>query len=121
MAEQPQGRVSLLFSDIEGSTTLLRKLGRERYAEGLETQRRLLRDAFDRHGGYEGGSAGDAFFVAFHDVRHAVAAAAEAQRAVANHEWPDGHSFRLRMGIHTGAPLAVPPKYVRPAAPNGAQ
>jgi predicted ATPase/class 3 adenylate cyclase len=112
MAEQPQGTVSLLFSDIEGSTTLLRKLGRERYAEGLETHRRLLRKAFERHGGYEVDSEGDAFFVAFHDVREAVAAAAEAQRAVANHEWPDGHAFRLRIGIHTGEPLAVSPKYV---------
>jgi class 3 adenylate cyclase len=112
MAEQPQGTVSLLFSDIEGSTTLLRELGRERYAEGLETHRRLLREAFERHGGYEVDSEGDAFFVAFDDVREAVAAAADAQRAVANHEWPDGHAFRLRMGIHTGEPLAVPPKYV---------
>ena len=112
MAEQPQGTVSLLFSDIEGSTTLLRELGRERYAEGLETHRRLLREAFERHGGYEVDSEGDAFFVAFDDVREAVAAAADAQRAVANHEWPDGHAFRLRMGIHTGEPLALPPKYV---------
>ena len=112
MAEQPQGTVSLLFSDIEGSTTLLRELGRERYAEGLETHRRLLREAFEGHGGYEVDSEGDAFFVAFDDVREAVAAAADAQRAVANHEWPDGHAFRLRMGIHTGEPLAVPPKYV---------
>jgi predicted ATPase/class 3 adenylate cyclase len=112
MAEQPQGTVSLLFSDIEASTMLLRELGLERYAEGLETHRRLLREAFERHGGYEVDSEGDAFFVAFHDVREAVAAAAEAQRAVANHEWPDGHAFRLRMGIHTGEPLAVPPKYV---------
>ena len=112
MAEQPQGTVSLLFSDIEGSTTLLRELGRERYAEGLETHRRLLREAFERHGGYEVDSEGDAFFVAFDDVREAVAAAADAQRAVANHEWPDGHAFRLRMAIHTGEPLAVPPKYV---------
>jgi predicted ATPase len=91
---------------------LLRELGRERYAEGLETHRRLLRETFERHGGYVVDSEGDAFFVAFQDVREAVAAAAEAQRAVANHEWPDGHAFRLRMGIHTGEPLAVPPKYV---------
>ena len=112
MGEQPQGTVSLLFSDIEGSTMLLRELGRELYAEGLETHRRLLREAFERHGGYEVDSEGDAFFVAFHDVREAVAAAAEAQRAVANHEWPGGQAFRLRMGIHTGEPLVVPPKYV---------
>src|SRR5436305_3995296 len=112
MAEQPQGTVSLLFSDIEGSTTLLRELGRERYAEGLEMQRSLLREAFERHGGYEVDSEGDAFFVAFHDVRDAVTAAAEAQRAVANHEWPNGLAFRIRMGIHTGEPLVVAPRYV---------
>jgi predicted ATPase/class 3 adenylate cyclase len=112
MAEQPQGTVSLLFSDIEGSTRLLQELGRERYAEGLETQRRFLREAFERHGGYEVDSEGDAFFVAFHDVKEAVAAAAEAQRAVAGHDWPEGHAFRVRMGIHTGEPLAIPPRYV---------
>jgi hypothetical protein len=68
MAEQTQGTVSLLFSDIEGSTTLLRELGRERYAGWLETHRRLLREAFERHGGYEVDSEGDVFFVAFHEV-----------------------------------------------------
>ena len=65
MAEQPTGTVTLLFTDIEGSTRLLQRLGRDRYAEALDLHRRLLREAFRRHGGYEVDCEGDAFFVAF--------------------------------------------------------
>jgi predicted ATPase/class 3 adenylate cyclase len=112
MAAQPQGTVSLLFTDIEGSTKLLRELGRDRYAEALEVHNGLLRQAFESHGGYEVDSEGDAFFVAFRSALEAVAAALEAQQALDAGEWPEGHALRVRMGIHTGEPLAVPPKYV---------
>ena len=112
MVKQPHGTVTLLFSDIEGSTRLLQELGRERYAETLDLHRRLLREAFERRGGYEVDSEGDAFFVAFQSATDAVAAAFEAQQALAAFEWPDGRPVRVRIGIHTGEPLAVPPKYV---------
>jgi predicted ATPase/class 3 adenylate cyclase len=112
VAEQPTGTVTLLFTDIEGSTRLLERLGPERYRESLELHRRLLRDAFERHGGYEVDYEGDAFFVAFADAADAVAAAAECQEALENGEWPEETPIRVRMGIHTGEPLAAPPKYV---------
>src|SRR5215218_8310148 len=94
MTELPAGTVTFLFSDIEGSTTLLEELG-SRYAELLEQHRRVLRDAFGRHGGVEVDTQGDAFFVAFARASHALAAAEEAQRKL---ELP------VRMGIHTGEP-----------------
>ncbi len=112
MTPQPSGTVTLLFSDIEGSTRLLQLLGRERYREALDQQRALLREAFSRHGGYEVDSEGDAFFVAFAGAREAVAAAGEAQAALAKAPWPQDEPLRVRMGIHTGEPLLAPPKYV---------
>jgi class 3 adenylate cyclase len=63
MAAQPTGQVTLLFTDIEGSTRLLERLGPERYRDALELHRRVLREAFERHAGYEVDSEGDAFFV----------------------------------------------------------
>jgi predicted ATPase/class 3 adenylate cyclase len=112
MAGQPTGTITMLFSDIEGSTRLLQRVGSQRYAEALGLHRRLLRDAFEQHGGYEVDYEGDAFFVAFPRAEDAVAAAAEAQRRLVGADWPSGEELRVRMGIHTGEPLAVPPKYV---------
>ena len=93
----------MLFTDIEGSTLLLRQLG-DRYGELLSEHRRLLRDSFAAHAGREIDTQGDAFFVAFARARSAVEAAVEAQRALAGHEWPDGVECRVRMGLHTGEP-----------------
>lgn len=81
--------MTLLFSDVEGSTRLLERLGTERYAEVLEVRRRLLREAFARHEGYEVGTEGDSFFVTFARAEDAVAAAGEAQQALADGAWPD--------------------------------
>ena len=102
----------MVFTDIEGSTRLLERLGPERYRESLAVHHRLLRGAFERHDGYEVDNEGDAFFVAFGRAADAVAAASEAQQALAHAEWPEGQPMRVRMGIHTGEPLATPPKYV---------
>src|SRR5436190_6264086 len=112
MAEQPRGTVTMLFTDIEGWTRLLGRLGTERYGQALELHRRLLRGAFERHGGYEVDYEGDAFFVAFADAGDALAAAAEAQHALGGASWPEGGEIRVRVGVHTGEPLAVPPKYL---------
>jgi predicted ATPase/class 3 adenylate cyclase len=106
VSEQPSGTVTFLFSDIEGSTRLLAELGRERYAQVLAEHRRVLREAFARHVGYEVDCEGDSFFVAFQSASEAAAAAAEAQAALA-----DG-PVRVRMGVHTGEALLDPPKYV---------
>ena len=112
MAEQPTGTVTMLFTDIEGSTRLLERLGPERYQEALDLHRRLLRQVFERHRGYEVDYEGDAFFVAFASVQEAVAAASEGQQALVGAEWPEGGEFRVRMGVHTGEPVVAPPKYV---------
>ena len=105
------GTVTLLFSDIEGSTRLLRRSG-EAYPELLERHRTLLREAFERHGGRVLGAEGDEFFVAFESAAAAAAAAADGQRALAGHDWPDGDAIRVRMGLHTGEPRLVDGGYV---------
>jgi predicted ATPase/class 3 adenylate cyclase len=99
----PSGTVSLLFSDIEGSTALLARLG-ERYRDALDGQRRLLRAAWSDHQGVEMGTEGDSFFVVFSTAADAVAAAVHAQRSLSGFDWPDRASVRVRMGIHTGSP-----------------
>jgi DNA-binding NarL/FixJ family response regulator/class 3 adenylate cyclase len=101
MSELPTGTVTFLFSDVEGSTVLLRKL-RDRYPEVLQEHRRLLRGSFSDHGGHEVNTEGDSFFVAFTNPASALAAAASAQQALAAHEWPEGAHVRVRIGIHTG-------------------
>jgi DNA-binding NarL/FixJ family response regulator/class 3 adenylate cyclase len=101
MNELPSGTVTFLFSDVEGSTVLLRRL-RDRYSDVLGDHRRLLRDAFAEHGGHEVGTEGDSFFVAFTNPASALAAAASAQRSLAAHEWPEDADVRVRMGVHTG-------------------
>ena len=98
------GTVTLLFSDIEGSTRLLQTLGAE-YASLLATHHALLRAALRRHDGREIDTAGDGFFIAFARARDAVAAAVAAQRALAAQSWPGGASVRVRMGMHTGEPI----------------
>src|SRR5205085_7558938 len=90
MVAQPAGTVTLLFTDIEGSTRLLERLGPARYRDSLELHRRLLRAAFERQRGCEVDYEGDAFFVAFASATAAIAAAAQSQQALANAEWPEG-------------------------------
>jgi predicted ATPase/class 3 adenylate cyclase/DNA-binding CsgD family transcriptional regulator len=107
----PTGTVTLLFTDIEGSTRLLTQLG-NRYAEVLEACRSLLRGAFQEWDGHEVDTQGDAFFVAYARASDAVAAAVAAQRALANHPWPDGGTVRVRMGLHTGEPQRSAEDYV---------
>src|SRR5439155_4119230 len=106
MAALPSGTVTFLFSDIEGSTRLLHDLGATGYAAALTEHRRTLREAFGRHGGVEVDTQGDAFFVAFPTAPGAVAAAAEAQGALAN------GPVAVRMGLHTGTPLLADEGYV---------
>jgi len=107
----PEGTVTFLFTDIEGSTRLLEQL-RESYATLLADQRRLLRQAFATWQGREVDTQGDAFFVAFSRATQAACAAAQAQRALAEHAWPEGVRVRVRMGIHTGEPWSGEEGYV---------
>jgi predicted ATPase/class 3 adenylate cyclase len=101
----PAGTVTFLFTDVEGSTRLLRELGDD-YADILAGHRRALRAAFVRHGGVEVDTQGDAFFVAFAKATDALAAAAAAREALA-----DG-PIRVRMGLHTGEPTRTDEGYV---------
>jgi YVTN family beta-propeller protein len=109
--ELPSGTVTFLFTDIEGSTRLLKQL-RERYAEALAEHQRILREAFEGHEGREIDTQGDSFFVAFRRAKDAVGAAVAGQRAVSEHAWPDGAELRVRMGIHTGEPAVGEERYV---------
>ncbi|MDP9255344.1 MAG: ABC transporter substrate-binding protein [Actinomycetota bacterium] len=104
MAELPSGTVTFLFTDVEGSTRLLKQL-RERYGQVLAEHRRILRAAFAEYGGREIDTQGDAFFVAFARARDAVGATVVAQRALAAHTWPEDAVCRVRMGLHTGEPV----------------
>ena len=104
MAERPRGTVTFLFTDVEGSTRLLRHL-RDRYGAVLAEHQRILREAFAAHGGEEVDTQGDAFFYVFSRAREAANAAAAAQRALAGHSWPDALDLRVRMGMHTGEPV----------------
>ena len=98
----PSGTITFLFSDIEGSTRLEQEVGTARYAELRERHREILRSAFLVHGGAEQGTEGDSFFVVFGSAREAVAAAIEAQRALAAEPWPEDAPIRVRMGLHSG-------------------
>ncbi len=105
MRDLPTGTVTLLFTDVEGSTRLLHDHGHA-YADLLAEHRKLLRDVFARHGGIEVDTQGDAFFVAFPAAAEAAAAAQEGQRAL------DVTPVRVRMGLHTGEPRVTEAGYV---------
>ena len=103
---QPSGTVTLVFTDVEGSTRLLEELGTDTYRRALAEHRRVVREAFGAHRGYEVDYEGDAFFYAFASAQAAVSAVGEAMAGLA--EGP----IRIRVGIHTGEPALDPPKYV---------
>jgi DNA-binding NarL/FixJ family response regulator/class 3 adenylate cyclase len=111
MPELPTGTVTFLFSDVEGSTELLRRL-RDGYADVMADHERLLRSAFQQTGGHEINTQGDSFFVAFRKPKDAVGAAVRAQRAVARHPWPEEGELRVRIGIHTGEATVAGDQYV---------
>ena len=111
----PSGRVTFVFTDIEGSTALLHDLGPDRYADALAAHRRVLRAAFGGHGGVEVDTQGDAFFYAFADAQSAVEAAREGTQALA------GGPIRVRVGIHTGMPRITDEGYVGPDVHRGAR
>ena len=103
---QPSGTVTLVFTDIEGSTRLLEELGTDAYREALAEHRRVVREACARHQGYEVDFEGDAFFYAFGSAEAALAAVNETMTGL------HGGPIKIRVGIHTGEPQLDPPKYV---------
>ncbi len=111
MGDLPAGPVTLLFTDIEGSTQLVHHLG-ERYIPVLTAHRDIIRAAMSARGGHEVDTQGDSFFFVFPLARDAVAAAIAAQRTLAAHAWPEDGIVRVRMGLHTGEPLRTGEGYI---------
>jgi predicted ATPase/class 3 adenylate cyclase len=106
MGALPEGTVTFLFTDIEGSTRLLHELGPARYAEALAEHRRIIREAAAAHGGIEVDTQGDAFFIAFQTAGRAAAAARASRDELA------AGMVRVRMGLHTGVPTQTDEGYV---------
>jgi DNA-binding NarL/FixJ family response regulator/class 3 adenylate cyclase len=103
MPDLPDGTVTLVFTDVEGSTQLVRQLG-DAYAQLLGDHRRLLQEAVEEARGHVVDHRGDEFFLVFDDPHRAAVAVTSAQRAFATHAWPEGVELRVRMGLHTGKP-----------------
>jgi class 3 adenylate cyclase len=101
--ELPTGTVTFLFTDVEGSTRLLKRLGSE-YGRVLVRHHELVRDAIRDHAGKEVDTQGEAFFVAFARAKDAVASAIAMQRNHRNEPWPEDGEVRVRIGIHTAEP-----------------
>ncbi|MFL6016732.1 MAG: response regulator [Gaiellaceae bacterium] len=119
--QPPTGTVTFLFTDIEGSTRLLREVGRDRYEELLGAHRRLLRDAAERSNGFLVGTEGDGSLIVFRSGGDAVSAAADAQRAHSAHAWPPNARVRVRMGVHTGDAILGDEGYIGLAVHHGAR
>ncbi|HAE83409.1 MAG TPA: hypothetical protein DEV72_02490 [Ktedonobacter sp.] len=111
MPDLPNGTVTLLFTDIEGSTDLLQQLG-DRYPFMLAEYRQLLHATCRQWNGHEVDTQGDSLFVAFARATDAVSAAVEMQRAIAAHTWPNGVTVHVRKGLHTGEPQLSSEGYV---------
>jgi DNA-binding NarL/FixJ family response regulator/class 3 adenylate cyclase len=107
----PTGTITLLCTDIEGSTTLVGRLG-PAYARVLEEHRRLVRESAESAGGMEIDCRGDEMLLVFEDAAAAVQGAIAGQRALAAYPWPDGSSVRVRMGLHTGEPSIQGSTYI---------
>jgi predicted ATPase/class 3 adenylate cyclase len=108
----PDGVITFLFTDIEGSTQRVHSLGHSQWLAVLEQHNAIVRRAIAAHGGYEVKTEGDAFFVTFSDAGEAVEACLEAQLALDAHSWPPGAPIRVRMGLHTGEAHLVDGDYV---------
>jgi class 3 adenylate cyclase len=111
VTELPSGTVTFVFTDIEGSTELLKRLG-DGYADVLTRHRRIVREVFAARDGVEMDRQGDAFFFVFRRAKDAAAAAVDVQRAHASEPWPTGEEVRVRIGLHTGEPSLHEEGYV---------
>jgi class 3 adenylate cyclase len=111
MSELPVGTVTFVFTDVEGSTRLLKRLGTD-YAVLLSRHRELVRNALDQNRGREMDTQGEGFFLAFGRAKDAVAAAVAIQRAHDKEAWPEGADVRVRIGMHTSEPELSNDRYV---------
>ena len=111
MTSLPTGTVTFFFSDIEGSTRLIQKLG-ERYPDVLLAHHAIQREALADNGGHELRTEGDSFFIVFNSALEACAGAAAVQKRMQEHDWPDGGQVRVRIGLHTGEATLVGNEYL---------
>ena len=111
-AQRPIGTVTLLFTDIEGSTRLLQQLGSADYATVVGDHHAIVRAVLDQTGGNEVKTEGDSFFAIFGRATDALAAAVAVQRDLAAHPWPSNVRVAVRMGIHTGEIGRVANEYI---------
>jgi predicted ATPase/class 3 adenylate cyclase len=98
----PVPTATFLFTDIEGSTALLQRVGDEIFAQLLASHHALIRSALAAHHGTEVDTAGDGFFAVFSSPRDCMAAALQAQHALQDYPWPGAEHVRVRMGVHSG-------------------
>jgi class 3 adenylate cyclase len=110
-SDLPSGPVTLLLTDIEGSTQLVQHLG-EKYPPVLDRVRAMIRGAVGGHHGYEVDSRADEFFAVFADAGDGLAAAIEIQRTLQEAKWPGGHRIQVRIGINSGSPAVTDTGYV---------
>jgi predicted ATPase/class 3 adenylate cyclase len=111
VGELPGKTITMLFTDIEGSTALLDRLG-DRYEDALSAHRALIRAALATWNGRELSTEGDSFFAVFGSAHDAVCCALAAQQALAGYDWPGGVAVRVRMGLHSGAPTEYEGSYI---------
>jgi predicted ATPase/class 3 adenylate cyclase len=111
MSTLPTGTVTFFFSDIEGSTRLIRQLG-ERYPDVLLAHHTIQREALAANGGHELRTEGDSFFIVFKSALEACAGAAAVQKMLSKHAWPDDGQVRVRIGLHTGEATLVGNEYL---------
>ncbi|HKW59542.1 MAG TPA: adenylate/guanylate cyclase domain-containing protein [Candidatus Dormibacteraeota bacterium] len=107
----PTGTVTFLFTDIEGSTRLMQEVG-DRYVKAQSDHHDILRAAFTGRRGRELRTEGDSFFAVFESAVDACGAAATAQRDFESHQWPEGVTLRVRVGVHTGEAPLVGNEYI---------
>ena len=102
--ELPEGIVTVLFTDVVGSTDLGSRLGDEAAQAILRTQRDLVRQQVEEHSGHEVKGLGDGFMVAFGSARWAVACPVGIQRALKEHNrgQPLDEQVQVRIGLNTG-------------------
>jgi predicted ATPase/class 3 adenylate cyclase len=112
VGELPAGTVTMLFTDIEGSTALLGRVGNVRYGEALSAHRVVMRAAFAEWRGHEISTEGDSFYVVFASADDAVGCCVAAQRALVGYDWAGGAVVRVRMGLHSGEPVAHEGNYL---------
>src|SRR5262249_14253610 len=111
MPELPTGTVTFVFTDVEGSTRLVRELG-DSYVDMIAAHRRLVREALEEHAGYEVASRGDEFLLVFRRPTEAVGAAVAIQESHDSYPWPGEQPVSVRIGIHTGEPAIEDGDYV---------